>query len=435
MEKKKAHVRAYMQKSYLLAQLKRIWKVLPFVLGMSLLMAAAILFLAVAMQQEDTAQPDTAQEADTGQRENSKSERRNQKIKIAISGDTQDPYLRVGIFFLRQMKDVRYSIDIELMSEAEARRELRAGNISAYILVPEGFAEAAYRNEDVQLTYATTNDTAGVGSIIMNELIDTISLLAKKTQNAIQGLWQLMPEYGVEGDYAEHTDSLSLRMVQLIVKRGAFYRFVKYGVGDGLSLKGYYCVALLVLFLILWGITGSSLFVRRDAALPKLLKSRGQSALMQIAAEYAAYFLLMLGSMFLMLLPVESALAVAGITIPEAQGAGLFLLWVRMIPAAMLLAVMQFCLYELTTDMISGILLQFLMGIALGYLSGCIYPISFFPKSVQAVAPFLPTGAAVEYGAQCMRGASGGRALAVMSLYFVLFFALTVLVRERRTKA
>lgn len=421
MDKKEAHVRAYTQKSYFLAQLKRIRKVLPFVLGMSLLMAAAILFLAVAMQQEDTTQEGGSA--------------KNQKVKIAISGDTDDPYLQFGVFFLQRMEDVRYSVELEIMPEEEARRALRAGSISAYVLVPEGFAEAVYRNEDVQLTYAATNDTAGVGSILMNELIEMVSVIAKKTQNSISVLWQLMPEYGVEGDYNRFTDELGLRMVQLIVKRGAFYQYVKYGAGDGLSLKGYYCVALLVLFLLLWGITGSSLFVRRDVALPKLLKSRGQSVLMQIAAEYAAYFLLMLGSMFLMLLPVECALSVTGLTIPEAQGAGLFLLWVRMIPAAMLLAAMQFCLYELTTDMISGILLQFLLGIALGYLSGCIYPVSFFPKSVQAVAPFLPTGAAVEYGAQCMRGATDGRSLAVMSLYFVLFFALTVLVRERRTKA
>ncbi len=414
-----AHLRIPQLGRYMSAQLKRICRVLPFVLGMSILMAAGILLVAVSMQQSGS----------------SADKSRSQKVKIALSGDTQDPYLRLGILFLQQMKDVRYSVEIEIMSEEEARRELRAGNISAYVLIPEDFAEAVYRNEDVELVYATTNDTAGVGSIVMNELMEMISVMVKKTQNAISVLWRLMPEYGVEGDYNAITDELALRMVRLVLQRGDFYQFAQYGEGDGPSLKGYYCVALLVLFLLLWGITGSSLFVRRDMALPKLLKARGQSASAQITAEYAAYFLLMLGSMFLMLLPVKCAMSVAGITIEECQGAKLFLLWVRMIPAAALLAAMQFFLYELTTDMISGILLQFLTGIALGYLSGCIYPISFFPKSIQSLAPLLPSGAAVQYGAACLGGHADGGALAVMILYLVLFFALSVLVRERRTKA
>ena len=41
--------------------------------------------------------------------------------------------------------------------------------------------------------------------------------------------------------------------------------------------------------------------------------------------------------------------------------------------------------------------MQFLFAIVLGYLSGCFYPLSFFPKSVETIASILPTKVALDY--------------------------------------
>ena len=209
------------------------------------------------------------------------------------------------------------------------------------------------------------------------------------------------------------------------------------GVGDGLSLSSYYFVAFSVLFMVLWGIAGGSLFVKRDVTLPKLLKARGQGVLGQITAEYLAYLLLMVTVILLFLLPVGFAMQKLGIEISQwkdAPIAGVVLFGVQMIPVMILLAALQFFLYELVSDIISGVMLQFLVGCGLGYLSGCIYPITFFPESIQRISPFLPTRAALQYGIGCMQGELAVKELAIMLFYLLLFLGLTAGLRERRVR-
>ena len=88
--------------------------------------------------------------------------------------------------------------------------------------------------------------------------------------------------------------------------------------------------------------------------------------------------------------------------------------------------------YELAPGVIQSVLLQFLTAMALGYVSGCLYPIRFFPEGMQAVAPWLPTGCAVTFlGAGLTRHAAPGAALG-LALYTALFIAASILLRRRR---
>ena len=57
---------------------------------------------------------------------------------------------------------------------------------------------------------------------------------------------------------------------------------------------------------------------------------------------------------------------------------------------------MQFAVYELTFGIISGVLAQFVLAAALGYISGCFYPYYMFPQSIQTVASVLPSGITFE---------------------------------------
>lgn len=403
--------------TYFLAQLKRIRKVFPFIAAMTFLFTGCILLLAVSIQQSDAASE------------------KKQKVKIGLSGDTTGSYLDFGIMALQRLDSSRFAIDFVEMPEAKAAEKLAAGDISAYVVIPEGFVEDFDRGEDVQILYATSNDTAGVGAILMKELVETISNVVTESRNAINGTWRLMTEHGVQEDYREATDRLYLRFVQLFLNRTVFYQVTLLGIADSLSLTSYYFVGIMILFMLLWGITGSSLFVKRDVSLAGFLKARGHKIIGQVLAEYLAYLVLMLGNMFLMILPVEAAFLLMGIQLPEWEEAplwGIFLFLVKMIPVAALLAGLQFCLYELISDMISGILLQFMTGISLGYLSGCIYPVSFLPESLQRLAPLLPSGAALRYGTKCMQEMFPWKETGVMALYLMLFLGLAAAVRKRR---
>ena len=75
---------------------------------------------------------------------------------------------------------------------------------------------------------------------------------------------------------------------------------------------------------------------------------------------------------------------------------GYFDMFVKMIPGILAICSLQFLVYEFCSDVITASLLQFVASMGLAYISGCMYPISFFPESMQRIAVYTPFGAAIE---------------------------------------
>jgi ABC-type multidrug transport system permease subunit len=156
-------------------------------------------------------------------------------------------------------------------------------------------------------------------------------------------------------------------------------------------------------------------------------------ALRQVAAEYVAWLALMVASLAFVGLVFSLFLKLSGFSIGELSGStGVFRFFLSMLPVAAMLAILQFFLYELVSGTIQCILLQFSLAVFLGYLSGCFYPIQFFPESIQTLAVFLPTGAGLTYLEARLSGGPCLGSLAAVLVYFVVFFFLTVLIRKRR---
>ena len=75
-----------------------------------------------------------------------------------------------------------------------------------------------------------------------------------------------------------------------------------------------------------------------------------------------------------------------------------------MLPSVFLICALQYLIYELCSDVVSGTLLQFVVSIGLAYISGCIYPVGFFPKSLQIASSYLPIGFSFEYMKKVLLG-------------------------------
>lgn len=403
----------------LLAQLKRIRKVFPFVFCMTILLTAGILLLALAMQKSDALSE------------------RKAKINIALVGNAEDTYLGFGFSAIQKLDPSRYTIDFLNMEEKEAQDKLERGEINAYVVIPDGFIESVNNGENKPLTYAVDGSASNMGTILMNELIGIISDLFTNSQNVIYGIRQLIAERNMWDIFGEATDTLFLHLMNLFLNRMDLFLTDCLGASNGLSFLSYYFTAFFILFMLFWGITCSSLFVKRDCSLPCLLKARGQNAVSQILAEYIAYLTLMMTNLLLLILPLGLVFHLFGIK-PTEWEAGimteLFLFVVKLLPAAAVIAALHFFLYELISDMISGILLQFLTAVSLSYLSGCLYPITFFPESIQKLAPWLPSGVCLSYAGRCLQSLAPWREAALLSLYFILFLGLSGAVRTRRIK-
>lgn len=404
---------------YIYAQLKRVIKVFPTILLTTLFLLGCMALLMWVVLEKNNASEE------------------KQMIQIGLAGDLEGSYLGIGIQTIQNLDSSRFAISFIDMTEEEAKENLLQGKISAYVVIPEGFVDSLVTGENKPITYVTSVGASGVGSTIMNELVETISKLVVESQNAIYGAQWYMADHGMQDVYWDATDELYLQIANFILGRTQVYELETVGVAHQLSFVGYYACGVLVLFLLLWGIVCSPLFVKRSHTLPKLLKSRGRNVLGQVLGEYLAYVVLMLGTLALIFALLAVVMGMTGMTLPEWEGQGvgaLFLFFIELIPVCMLLSALQFLVYETVSGMVGSVLAQFLIAIGLGYISGCLYPISFFPESIQKLAAYLPTGAAVEYAGACLKQTGWGGAFMVMTVYFALFFGLAVMVRTYKIR-
>ena len=166
----------------------------------------------------------------------------------------------------------------------------------------------------------------------------------------------------------------------------------------------------------------------------RLLASRGLGAKGQLAGEFLAYLLLM-WLMAAIILIAAFATGVMARTLPvtaDYTAIDLIGVLIKIIPALLLICGFHFAVFEISTEPVSAVLFQFLFAAMLGYISGCIFPIWFFPSFVGLLAPFTPTGAARGYVAACFNGEDYLLYLILCLAFFALFAAITLFVRQRR---
>lgn len=389
-----------MFRRYLIAQCKRIIKLFPALLAATAVLVCCLGVLAAVLLQ-----------ADAGQE-------RKQMVEIGLVGSTEGSYLGFGIHALQSIDSSRFAIDfLELESEETAKRALEKGELSAYVLIPDDFVENLVNGNNVPATYVTSAGAAGIGSMVMNEMAQVISDVITESQNAVYSTQRLLREQGRQDIYREATDRLYLRFLDLILGRELIYELELTGVSGGLSMMEYYICGISLLFLLFWGIAAVPLLGSRNAAASKLLCVKGLSAGRQILAEYLSYIVLLYGCF----------LVAAGLFAVNALG------WLLgMLPVVLLFAAMQLLVYEWIPDLVTAVLAQFLITVGLGYLSGCFYPITFFPAEIQLLAPLLPTGAAMRYSGKLLTGQAFWGELTVMGLYGAGCLSLAILIRKRR---
>lgn len=407
--------------AYSIVQIKRVIRVMPRSIGITLILGCCIAFMAaVLLYSEEHSEEKT-------------------KVTIGLVGDLDEAYLGFGIRAIKALDSSRFFIDFIELEEKEAIKKLEQGELKSYIKVPERFLESIRKGELEPLIYVSPMGNQMLSGMIVNEVVKAVSLLMRDTQNAVFAMQDYIKERGLLKEYSTHTNAISIRYLDFILDRPSVFALEQLGVsGNQLSIQAYYVCGFSVVFLLLWGMMGCLVFIKRDMALAKLLQARGEKALHQIAGEWIAYLILMLGNILVVWILVVISTTKIEFTLPEwkdtiVQELVHYMLF--FIPVVLLISSFQMLLFEVSSGVVSGILLQFLCAIGLGYLSGCFYPISFFPKSIELLANGLPTKIALDYLSKKLLSQQGMLQLGLMIGYTVLFFLLTVLTRHKKLSA
>ncbi len=405
--------------SYFIVQMKRMLRLLPAVAGVTAVMGCAALLL-------------------TGVLSRAADSEEKPKYVLGLVGDVSDSYLGFGISALTSLDDSRFMLDLIQLTEDEARRQLRKGEISAYAVIPEGLMDSLVSGaNDETIALMGPEGQKGLSSILMQELADIVCTLVTRSQSAVFGMQNILWSRGMSDRVPLETDILNLRLIGLVLNRTQLCRVEVTQEGPRISLEGYYFSGLLLFFLLLSGIYSCHVFSRRSRELMRLSAARGVSGGRQVLSEYVSYLCLELCCLAGVFLLAGGAGAAGFLQIPEWQeerAKAALLFFGCAVPAAALAAALQFLLYELVTGVVSGVLLQFVCAIVLGYLSGCFYPVNVFPQTLQALSQVLPTGLAMRYLCACMECGDAGavaQAFGVLA-YTAAFLGLAVLVRRRR---
>ena len=343
----------------------------------------------------------------------------NQKIQVAMVGTAEDTFVQMGLTALQTFDSTKLSMEIVEMEEKEARAALEKGTIGAYIVVPENFVDEAMNGRVLPLQFVSTVGSASTVSLFKEELTDVISVLVLESQRGVYGMQGAMKaeEIGGRGD---RMNDLALRYVEYVLLRDRTYRLEELGISDALGLSRYLLCGLSVLFLFLACLPFAPLMIRADLSLARVLAARGRSALSQTLCDLGIYTLcLCVGAWAIT--AVASAL-MEGLSLPAFS---------YLLPAVLLTACFSFMLYAFSGDLIGGVLLQFFSALALCFISGCMYPVYFFPTSVQQLAQWLPTGAARSLLASYFTGIADWKSLALVLGYSGLFAFVGVSVRLR----
>lgn len=392
-------------KRYWKVQLRRLIRPLPWALLTVLVILAALLLLARGVM-EDARQD-------------------NQKMKVAVVGIQEDPLLQMGLVALQNMDASRYSLELLEMDEAQSKAALEKGEIAGYGVIPPDFAQEAMYGHFLPITFVTTPGSAGMVSVLKEEITAAVEELLVTAQKGIYGSWNLLTDHGLEGEAQGIVNGISLTYVELVLARNRVYTLEELGISQGLTLVQHMTLGILVVFLMLAALCYSPVLVGGEHTLSRLLASRGVGAGKQILAELGSFLV-----SFSLLLLCAGALGLlaahlGGFSLPPVKTL-LFWMWTAL-PVVVMMAAWSFFLFSLAKELVSGVLLVALLSLALCFAGGCMYPASFFPDAVRQAARFLPTGLAMEQLSCCVTGGQGSGFW--LLLYSAGFAALTWLHR------
>lgn len=390
--------------AYFLLQCKRIARYLPGAfLAMVVLLGALLGALSLLADRAEQSQD-------------------NQKFQVALVGTAEDTFVQMGLAALKTFDPTQLSMEIVEMTEPAAREALKRGAIGAYIVIPDNFVDEAMQGRILPLKFVSTVGAANVVSVFKEEVTQVISTLLLESQRGVYGMQGAMKDHNI-GGRGKQMDALAVEYVEYILARDQVYRLEELGISDAMGLDGYLLCSLCVLFLLLLCLPFAPGLVQKDLSLQRMLSARGVKAVPQVVCELGAFF-------------AALAVMVLGVTCLAKGifGADAFPFdFKTLLPVLAMVAAFSFFLYSLSQDLIGGILLQFFTVVAMGFVSGCMYPVYFFPVSVQKLAAWLPTAAARSQLSQAITH-EPSNALPLLLGYTLVFGICGLIVRVRRVK-
>lgn len=391
-------------KKYFLLQLKRVARFIPWGMCVVLVLfgCMSLIYNAMVIAQQTQDAADKA------------------KIQVGVVGSAGDQYLQWGLAAM-QFDSTAMSMQLKTMEEAEAIDALQQGTIAAYIVFPEEFVDEALSGNVQQIRFVSTAGADGLVSILKEEITSIVGKILIACERGSYGVGDALN--GIEHGHlwGKHVNDLAMDYVDFLFVRSRMYKVQSLQVPNTVPFDRYMLGGLTVLLLMLSCLPFAPLYVRSDRSLARVLRSRRIGAVAQTAAEFGGY----LAGLALLLASVCLVLRRSGLLPEEISGVSLFF---GALPALFAIGALSYLLYAVSDHLISGVLLTFLVTLALCFVGGCMYPVTIFPESIQGLAAVLPSGIARQSLTGYFMGVDGGGQWALLG-YGAGFLAAATAIR------
>ncbi|MCD7708914.1 MAG: ABC transporter permease [Clostridiales bacterium] len=396
----------------------RLWQALrafPVIFGMTLALAAVfalLIFLQLRLGESDASL---------------------ERARLGIVDDEEDRIVAMGISLIESYDSSRFSVEfLQEDDEDAAKADLMSGKLSAYVVVPDGFLMSIYTGENLKVTVVTDSEKTGVAAMLLREFADALSSIITETQAGSMSVEEIYGENGLEGEELYQASlAADAAYFSEVLSREDFFDVETVDGARELTAGQFAACSAAVLFALLWGMNSAPLLIKKDYSLARLLASRGLSSWAQPVAEFAAHFILLFSSAAGIVAIFYAICVAAGTSVYGILGITP-MFWLMDWPVLLCSAALIYFLYALTDSLVAGLLCNFAGAIVLGYLSGCFYPIGYFPKVVRALAKVLPTGIGMEYMGDVIFSGDIGYRAAFLVIYAALFVALAAFVRRKK---
>lgn len=396
-----------MFKSYLLIQIKRLFQVLPMALLFNFLTIAGICGI-FALKIGTT----------------SKSQSR---IGVGIVGSIENKYMKLGVEMLNNMDASRFSIKFINMDETAAKKSLKAGEIIGYFKIDKDFIEALEKGENRPVEYISSG--AGMISALSKEVASVFSTLLVNSERAIYATDNYLIDHPQVYNRERANTEFNIELLKNVMSRGKIYDVKSIDTVSGLSDADNYICGMSVLFMMLTGLGLGGLLCEKNESLLRVLKSRGLSYGDSLIADMFVISLYII----LTVLIFTGGMALTGAILPgNYNSVNLFEYCKDIVFLSVMFASMHLFIYEIIYKRVVAVLAELLLSISLGYIGGCIYPISFFPDIIRKLSIFLPSGAGIQVLSDGMGYSVDIFCFIIILVYSILFIGGVYALRNKR---
>lgn len=361
------------------------------------------------------------------------------RIPIGIVGDISIPYFEAGLTTLKYLDSSNQFVEIIPLTLDEAQKRMKKGKLSAYVIIPEGFIEAVECGaNDKQVTYITADGAQGIESIFKEHIADIVASLLINAQAGIFAMENLAVKYGQTASLYDYNYEMNVDYIKWALDRKNFIRVEEVPVSNGVSIYGYYLCAIICSFLIFFSIGSLWFFTGDNKDRFKFHSAAGFSAFQQLASEFLAYFLLVLVCLLIVFAFITVLVLAGQLSIPEWRYGGIFAglakLFCTSIAVCFMFCALHIMLFELVSQTVPAVLLQFLVCFCLSFIGGAFYPLDFFAQIIQKIGHVLPAGQALFLMDSSLAGNLSIFSLVYCLGYAFLFFALAVFFRFQKIR-